>query len=132
MPEMVLLRHDTPDGGWHYDWLIDPGEGAPLVSFRLGGRLDEAGDGASLVAERMADHRRVYLTHEGEISGGRGRVRRIARGEWRRAEIGEERVLVEGWLGERHGVFVAERDGGGWVVRREGKSSEAADPKRSK
>ena len=51
----------------------------PLTTFRVTRRPDEAG-AVAFDAERLADHRRDYLTLEGEISGGRGCVSRIAYG----------------------------------------------------
>jgi hypothetical protein len=85
----VLLRHDLPDGSWHVDWLLDKRGSAPiasdpesrdLIAFRLGSRVDDLTAGAALPAERLADHRRLYLDYEGEISGNRGRVVRLIRG----------------------------------------------------
>lgn len=91
MSRMVLLEHTQPDGGLHYDWLLDrvhPDSllrppGSPLVSFRLQWRADsEMRDGTRLLeAERMKDHRPLYLDYEGPLSGGRGSVRRVAEGE---------------------------------------------------
>jgi hypothetical protein len=86
MTPCVLLRHDEPDGGWHFDWLMarwDPqregGDSGPLICFRVQVRPDE--DGVEVFeGHRLADHRSAYLSHEGEISGGRGSVRRVARG----------------------------------------------------
>lgn len=76
----VLLRHDLPSGDWHFDWLLErPGRpDAPLVSFRTLSRPDL--DAGPLRATRTPDHRRAYLTYEGEVSGDRGRVSRIASG----------------------------------------------------
>lgn len=82
MTRSVLLRHDLPDGSWHYDWLIDAsGVGEPgernVITFRLNCRPDESS--RPFDAERLPAHRRFYLTHEGELPGGeRGRVVRIA------------------------------------------------------
>src|SRR5438045_4201299 len=79
---MVVLRHDLGDGSHHFDWLIatDPQCTEPLVSFRLNTPLDQLEPGRSLVIERMADHRSVYLEYEGPISDDRGLVKRIAAG----------------------------------------------------
>lgn len=84
---MVLLRHDLPDGSWHYDWMLDlpgadggAGGRGGLVTFRVLERPETVGVGGVIAGERLADHRRVYLTYEGEVSGGRGRVTRLARG----------------------------------------------------
>lgn len=84
MGRWVLLEHTLPDGARHYDWLIDP-DGrpeTPLMSFRTMARVDRPGEGG-FEAERIHDHRRVYLEYEGEISGGRGSVRRVAAGPCR-------------------------------------------------
>lgn len=85
----VLLEHrtDEPSGMGsargpsriHWDFLIEvPGQ-ERLATWRLAD--NPIGQAGAVTAERIGDHRRVYLTYEGEISGGRGRVRRIDRGE---------------------------------------------------
>lgn len=89
-PPTVLLLHELPDGTSHVDWMIAPdSEGRePLITFRLDHRVDEMTDGQRLLARRIGDHRPAYLTYEGAVSGGRGTVRRLARGvvvSWRRA-----------------------------------------------
>ena len=88
---MVLLRHELLDGSWHFDWLIEPSSanaapGGPddrvLLAFRIAHRLD-LGPPSEFRAERLANHRRLYLDYEGEIAGGRGRVTRVAAGTCR-------------------------------------------------
>lgn len=80
MPETVLLQHDLPDGSFHYDWMIQPDEaGAGLITFRVWTRIDHP-TCRGFEAQRLADHRIAYLTFEGDIGGGRGRVRQLARG----------------------------------------------------
>jgi hypothetical protein len=91
MLKWVILEHRLPDGSWHLDWLTEREVGGPLVSFRLSPPPDQ-GPGSPLpaslwailpgrlAAERMPDHRRDYLAFEGEVSGGRGTVRRVAEG----------------------------------------------------
>lgn len=88
---MVLLRHDLPDGSWHYDWLLEPASAAAapggpdarvLLAFRVAKRLD-VDPPREFPAERLPDHRRLYLDYEGEIAGGRGRVTRVAAGTCR-------------------------------------------------
>lgn len=97
----VQLRHDLPDGTHHVDWLVArDGDGtAPLLSFRLPDRLDRLPPGATMTAEAIADHRPLYLDYEGEISGGRGRVARLARG------------VVTAWAGDGATVRWHARDG---------------------
>lgn len=111
---MVLLRHTLPDGSWHFDWLLgrcglDEAKSTPdvrdVVAMRVFGRVDAAapGPGDQGVAERLPDHRRLYLWHEGEVSGGRGVVERVACGSWR--------GVLETGGGLR---FEARFDGGRW------------------
>ncbi|HWB18981.1 MAG TPA: hypothetical protein VG711_01680 [Phycisphaerales bacterium] len=84
----VVLRHELPDGNEHYDWLIASGteEGSPLVTFQCARSVQEVEKSAEL--ERIADHRWVYLEFEGEISGNRGSVRRVAEGNVEIVEVG--------------------------------------------
>lgn len=103
----VLLRHDLPSGGWHFDWMLQRSSGAEgLLTFRVESRPDQPGFGF-FEADRLDDHRTAYLDYEGEVSGGRGSVRRVASGvlvsldeEGGRLEV---EIDVEGerwrWLG---------------------------------
>ncbi len=81
----ALLEHDTtvadaPPGArdTHWDLLIEvPGQ-ERLPTWRLAQNpLTTASD---IPAERIKDHRPLYLDYEGEIESGRGRVRRLDRG----------------------------------------------------
>jgi len=76
MPRFVLLEHLWD--GVHWDFMLEAGEvlrtwaiDAPIVA------------GVDLPARAIGDHRRLYLEYEGEISGNRGRVRRLAEGTYR-------------------------------------------------
>lgn len=102
----VLLLHELPDGSNHFDWLIQRtgGVDAPLISFRVGERID--GDGAcAFAAARLTDHRPAYLTYQGKVSGGRGRVKRVAEGELKVIKDNEGRFVAVGRLGAAHGTF---------------------------
>ena len=101
MVEMVLLRHELPDGSQHFDWLIDRRYTAPgqnlvdppfdpdersLIAFRVSARIDQA-KCRQIVAQRLPDHRRHYLVYQGLIDNGkRGNVARLASGEVRKIE----------------------------------------------
>lgn len=122
MPRTVLLRHELPDGSWHFDWLLaregdKDGVGAgPAITFRVMEPIQDEGI-AAFSAVRLPDHREMYLTYEGEVSGGRGQVHRIATG---RCRIDRETDnLLEGavdWgAGDRW--FTAARTDDGWAVR---------------
>lgn len=77
----AILQHTLPDGTSHIDWLVevDPAPADRVPTFRLDRRPDEPG-GAEFRAERLPDHRRMYLSYEGPVSGGRGEVERVAEG----------------------------------------------------
>lgn len=108
MPRAVLLHHRLPDGSSHYDWMIqrvdDPA--GSLVTFRVWERIDLGGV-VSFDAERLADHRAEYLDYEGVVSGGRGEVVRIARGEIEIVRDEPRRFEAAGLLGHARGVWTA-------------------------
>lgn len=105
MPRAVLLRHDLPDGSSHYDWMIQRSGSPddPLVTFRVATRIDEGA--AAFRAERLADHRAAYLDYEGEVSGGRGSVTRVAEGEMEIVADEAARFAAAGRIGAARGVF---------------------------
>ncbi|QOJ01392.1 MAG: hypothetical protein HRU70_13205 [Phycisphaeraceae bacterium] len=109
MTGCVLLEHRLPDGSEHFDWMIEPGGDAEgLVTFRVMERIDTA-TGGRFPATRLPPHREAYLDYQGPVSGGRGQVRRVARGTARIEHHGE-------------GLFVVLADWGGGAVRYEGRS----------
>ncbi len=64
----------------------------PLITFRVGDRLDALDSGRQVEAERIADHRPFYLTYEGPVSQGRGTVTRLAEGE-----VASIQLRPDGW-----------------------------------
>lgn len=132
---MVLLEHQTGPGERHFDWMLQrddspqepTGDERILTTFRVGDRIDRLVAGANFEAVRIHDHRLLYLTYEGEISGGRGRVRRVAAGDCRVLEDGDGKFAAEIDFGagpvqvegEPSGVSTALGEGAGWrfVVR---------------
>lgn len=87
MPRFVILRHELPEHApasslrsaraSHFDFMLEQ-EGA-LWTWALD---DFPSTEAAIPAERLADHRLAYLDYEGEVSGGRGTVRRVEWGEF--------------------------------------------------
>src|SRR5207237_322242 len=72
----VVLRHEgilDP----HFDLMCEWRTDAPLITLRYGKWPPE--DPTEF--QRLPDHRRVYLTYEGKISGNRGFVSRAAAGD---------------------------------------------------
>ena len=86
MPRFVLLEHDHPS--LHYDFMIEWGD--VLRTWRLDRIPSET---ASIPAEPLADHRSAYLDYEGPVSGNRGEVSRIDRGEYE--ILAESRTSLE-------------------------------------
>jgi hypothetical protein len=59
----------------------DPAGHDRLITFRLPRRIDDLVEGETVVAEDIGLHRPAYLDYEGPVSGGRGEVTRLRRGE---------------------------------------------------
>ncbi len=79
----VVLEHDTtgssvPDPGIHWDVLFEVPALPLLATWRLAHNPLTTSE--PIPAERIHDHRRVYLDFEGELSGDRGHVRRLDSG----------------------------------------------------
>lgn len=87
MPRFVILEHDHPS--LHWDLMLDDGEA--LRTWRL---AEPPRAGCVVSAALIAPHRRMYLDYEGEVSGGRGLVKRWDRGEFEWIEDRAERVCV--------------------------------------
>ena len=89
----VVLEHRWD--GVHWDFMVEVAPGGPLRTWAIDA---EPVPGRDLPARALADHRREYLTYEGEVSGGRGEVRRWDEGAcavevW---EAGRVRLVLEG------------------------------------
>lgn len=94
MARFVLLRHTLADDTSHLDWMIEDttlaGE-RRLRTWRLESRPDGAG---SFAGERIGDHRVFYLDHEGDVTRGRGSVRRVGSGLVTHARFGADACEV--------------------------------------
>lgn len=71
----VILKHTT-GASVHYDLLLDLTGSGPLQTWQS--EMDPRLPGAEF--RRLPDHRRHYWTYEGEVTGDRGQVERIAEG----------------------------------------------------
>lgn len=87
----VLLEHRI-HGTIHWDLMIEIGPDAPLVTWRLEHNPIRS---ASTPTDRIADHRRAYLDYEGSISGDRGEVFRLDRGQCEIIERTEAAWVLE-------------------------------------
>ena len=78
MPRFVVLLHETPAGfsrGTHFDLMLERGD--VLWTWALD-QLPSVN--VTTTAERLLDHRPVYLDYEGEVAGQRGQIRRVDAG----------------------------------------------------
>ena len=98
MPRFVILEHDWP--ARHWDLFLEAGP--VLRAWRL---LAEPGPGVAVPAEANAEHRLLYLDHEGPVSGGRGSVSRWDAGTFDWVADGAEGVVVELAGAKLTGVF---------------------------
>lgn len=108
MPRFVLLRHECPPSlgkPSHWDLMLER-EGRLLTWSLLTLPAAWGGDAAAsdepIAATRLADHRIAYLDYEGPISGDRGAVTRVDRGEYETVEETDDdiRVRLHGERGE--------------------------------
>ena len=83
----VILVHDYPS--LHWDFLLETGDAA--ATWRLS---DCPASGRIIDAERIEDHRLLYLNYEGPVSGGRGRVSRVFSGRWA-GQLGENQGRID-------------------------------------
>ncbi len=90
MPRFVLLEHRW--NGVHWDFMLESADGRVLHTWAVDAVVVP---GRDLPARRLADHRTAYLDYEGEVSGGRGAVRRVDRGTFRVVTWSNDLVEVD-------------------------------------
>jgi hypothetical protein len=90
-PRFALLRHTLPDGSAHFDLLIEHPEHERVPTWRL---AENPVDHAAVAAERIADHRPVYLDYAGPVSGDRGHVDQIDAGTATWEAFAAEHVVI--------------------------------------
>jgi hypothetical protein len=117
MSRFVVLLHETPAGyprGTHFDLMLE--DGGRLRTWAVE-RLPTVGH--PVAAEQLADHRLEYLAFAGELTGGRGSVRRVEAGTYDVVADGPC-LLVVRLAGERMcGVLTLAREAEAdqrWVV----------------
>jgi len=108
MPRFVVLLHETPPGyvrPTHYDLMLEQGE--VLLTWAVD-QLPQAGE--TRAAERLPDHRPFYLDYEGPVSGNRGTVKCVDRGDfdWVSQTPGRFEARISGE--KLRGTLVIEQD----------------------
>jgi hypothetical protein len=104
----VVLHHigiDEP----HYDVMFDAGATLLLATWRS--PIWPIDRPTSLT--KLPDHRREYLTYEGEVSSNRGRVDRVAEG-WCEIQIEEESWQVRSTEAEEFDLVFSRNPDGDW------------------
>lgn len=86
----VILHHAAPDGE-HWDLMLE--HGGVLRTWQLP-REPAGPEALPLPARRIGDHRLAYLTYEGPLTNGRGRVTRVDEGTCSMVENAEGGLLI--------------------------------------
>ena len=105
MPRFVILRHEMPaasDRPSHYDLMF---ESDGVLRTWAVDRLPTAG-GAPEPATPLPPHRMAYLEYEGPVSGNRGTVHRVTRGEYQLRQESEGRIEMRVDSPEMTGTLV--------------------------
>jgi len=92
MSRAFVIHVHSGCGPLHFDLMLEGADA--LATWQV--PLDPAGlgPGESTPARRLPDHRTDYLTYEGPVSRGRGRVRRLDRGTYELLAAAEDRRVV--------------------------------------
>ena len=97
--KFVFLLHEMPKGSekpTHVDFMLETQWG-----LRTWSMPEIPVDNQAVPAEELAIHRRDYLDYEGDVSGNRGRVSRLDRGEYTIRGESSDEILVR-VSGERY------------------------------
>jgi bifunctional non-homologous end joining protein LigD len=87
----VIQEHTTPEGV-HWDLMIE--KGGVLATFRLSQSPEHARDHA-IEAVRIFDHPLRFLTYEGPVQKGTGKVRIVEAGTCRLLDESEDRIALD-------------------------------------
>ncbi len=79
-PFVIHAHSGYPGSPLHYDLMLR--RGAVLATWQMEQSPLEVKVGQSVPAKKIKDHRLVYLTYEGPVSGGRGAVARQDEGTY--------------------------------------------------
>jgi len=96
MAKAFVIQHHRGHGPDHFDMMLEQADS--LATWQFSQSPLQIGRGQQLTARRIGDHRPAYLTYEGPVSGGRGNVSIVERGDFRLIRTEEGR-----WELELHG-----------------------------
>jgi len=118
--QWVLLHHVTAEDS-HFDFMLE--DSGQLLTWRL---LRVPGPHETIKAERIQNHRVVYLDYEGPLTGDRGAVTRADRGSYHRIVWSPELLVVELHGQKLHGQVELRSQGPFWTLLYASASAEAA------
>ena len=92
----VILHHLAP-GSEHWDLMLEAE--THLTTWQMASQpVDRAAP--AIECTRIGDHRKRYLDYEGQVSGGRGVVRRVDQGSFESLGVSDDEWILE-FAGER-------------------------------
>ncbi len=107
----VVQEHTTPDGV-HWDLMLEKGE--VLTTFRLE-QPPEAASTGTVRATKIFDHSLRFLTYEGPVQKGTGKVRIVERGTCEVLAEGEDVITLRLQGATLQGDFMLTRiEGTSW------------------
>jgi len=119
MQRPFVIHLHSGHGPSHYDLMLSCGPA--LATWQLSASPADLVPGQDAPANRLPDHRALYLTYQGPVSGGRGRVEMIDSGSYETIERTSEkwRIVLHGRC-IRGGFELARRGPAEstWVIRR--------------
>lgn len=113
----VVLEHspdECSDMAIHWDLMLDTNPDELLATWSFAPQKLPLGP-VSIPAERLPDHRRIYLDYEGPIGGGRGTVRRIDSGTFQVLEKNRFRLFGQ-WFCGTLSVLVSPSESGEFLL----------------
>jgi len=108
MGNAFVIHTHSDHGPVHYDLMLEHGEA--LATWQLLGNPCGLEVGQTIQAVKLLDHRTVYLTYEGPVSHGRGRVDRLDKGAYELVSAEADRWVVRLFGRLVHGQFQLTRD----------------------
>jgi hypothetical protein len=112
----VVQEHTTSDGV-HWDLMLERGE--VLMTFRMPVPPAQAGGGPMLL-ERIFDHPPRFLSYEGPVQKGTGRVRIVDHGTFQTIQEADARLVIAFHGGALAGEYaLTQHEHGAWELVRE-------------
>ncbi|MDJ0581883.1 DNA polymerase ligase N-terminal domain-containing protein [Crocosphaera sp.] len=81
MLKQFVFHHHTGYGQPHYDLMLEYSE--TLATWQLTIPLSEIQQEQKIIVKKIQDHRLIYLSYEGTISKGRGKIKKVDFGDYK-------------------------------------------------